>query len=192
MDIGPYTVSAFKELAVEFHGYAAPGLLIGGYMTAAAMAALSPGILFEALVETYNCLPDAVQLLTPCSTGNKRLHIANYGKTALSLFDKYDGRGVRARVDPGLLGPWPEIRAWIMKEKCKEEQDGALLERQIAEAGTTVVTLRPVTVDLSLLNRKSDGPLAVCPRCGESFPAAHGALCRYCAEDAPLPWTSRG
>jgi formylmethanofuran dehydrogenase subunit E len=185
MNIGCYEFSEFKELAVKFHGYAAPGLLIGGYMTAAAKAALPAGVLFEALVETYNCLPDAVQLLTPCSTGNKRLHVVHYGKTALSLFDKYTGRGVRVRVDPGLLGPWPEIRAWIMKEKSKEEQDEALLEQQIAEAGTTITDLRPVTVDLAKLNGKSDGPLALCPRCGESFPAAHGALCRSCAEGAP-------
>ncbi|MDR1686616.1 MAG: formylmethanofuran dehydrogenase subunit E family protein [Desulfovibrio sp.] len=185
MNVGPYKFSEFKELAVKFHGYAAPGLLIGGYMTVAAKAALPDGVLFEALVETYNCLPDAVQLLTPCSTGNKRLHVVHYGKTALSLFDKYSGRGVRARVDPGLLGPRPEIRAWIMKEKGKEEQDEALLEQQIAEAGTTIIALQPVTVDLSRLNRKSDGPLAFCPRCGESFPAAHGGLCRGCAEGAP-------
>jgi formylmethanofuran dehydrogenase subunit E len=72
-----------------------------------------------------------------------------------------------------------------MKEKSKEEQDEALLEQQIAEAGATITALRPVTVDLSRLNRKSNGPLALCPRCGESFPAAHGALCRACAEGAP-------
>ena len=32
MNIGSYTFQEFKRLAENFHGYAAPGLLIGGYM----------------------------------------------------------------------------------------------------------------------------------------------------------------
>ena len=32
MDIGAYTFKEFHRLAENFHGYAAPGLLVGGYM----------------------------------------------------------------------------------------------------------------------------------------------------------------
>ena len=32
MNIGSYTFQEFKRLAENFHGYAAPGLLIGVYM----------------------------------------------------------------------------------------------------------------------------------------------------------------
>ncbi|MFP4391291.1 MAG: hypothetical protein ACOC3Y_02740 [Desulfohalobiaceae bacterium] len=32
MDIGKYTFQEFKDLAAEFHGFQAPGILIGGYM----------------------------------------------------------------------------------------------------------------------------------------------------------------
>ena len=64
MNIGSYTFQEFKRLAESFHGYAAPGLLIRGYMMEMAKARIPEGTLFEAVVETRKCLPDAVQLLT--------------------------------------------------------------------------------------------------------------------------------
>ena len=83
MRIGPYTFEAFKERAADFHGYPAPGLLIGGYMVAMAQRALPEGILFEAVVETKKCLPDAVQLLTLCSMVNNWMKVINLGKYAV-------------------------------------------------------------------------------------------------------------
>ncbi|MDD4731540.1 MAG: formylmethanofuran dehydrogenase subunit E family protein, partial [Desulfovibrio sp.] len=70
MNIGPHTFEEFTQKAKDFHGYPAPGLLIGGYMVEAARRLLPEEILFEAVVETSTCLPDAVQILTPLSTGN--------------------------------------------------------------------------------------------------------------------------
>ena len=52
MNIGSYTFQEFKRLAENFHGYAAPGLLIGGYMVEMAKARIPEGTLFEAVVET--------------------------------------------------------------------------------------------------------------------------------------------
>jgi len=95
MNIGPYTFAEFKERAAAFHGYPAPGLLLGGYMVAMAQRALPEGTLFEAVVESKKCLPDAVQLLTLCSTGNNWMKVINLGRYALSLFDKYSGKGFR-------------------------------------------------------------------------------------------------
>lgn len=85
MNIGNYTFNEFRQLAENFHGYAAPGLLVGGYMVEKARKELPKGTLFEAVVESAKCLPDAVQLLTPCSIGNQRLKILNLGRYALSL-----------------------------------------------------------------------------------------------------------
>lgn len=107
--IGEYTFEEYKELARAFHGYPAPGLLIGGYMVEKAKASLEPGTLFEAVVETQKCLPDAVQLLTPCSIGNGWIRIVNLGRYALSLYDKYTGQGWRVWIDPDQLTRWPEI-----------------------------------------------------------------------------------
>ena len=58
------------------------------------------GCLFDAICETRNCLPDAVQLLTPCTIGNGWLKVVNVGRFALTLYDKYQGEGVRVYLDP--------------------------------------------------------------------------------------------
>lgn len=65
MNIGPWTHDAFMEEARKFHGYPAPGLIIGGYMVELARQQLPQDVLYDAITETAHCLPDAVQLLTP-------------------------------------------------------------------------------------------------------------------------------
>ena len=77
MNIGAYTFSQFHGIAEEFHGCAAPGLLIGGYMVELAKGMLPEGTLFEAVAETSKCLPDAVQLLSLCSTGKTEYLFCN-------------------------------------------------------------------------------------------------------------------
>ncbi len=88
MDIGPHTFDEFLELAREFHGYPAPGLIIGGYMVQKAKGYIPEGTLYNAVVETAWCLPDAVQMLTPCTIGNGWLRIFHLGLYAVGLYDK--------------------------------------------------------------------------------------------------------
>ncbi|PIP47841.1 MAG: hypothetical protein COX16_02810 [Deltaproteobacteria bacterium CG23_combo_of_CG06-09_8_20_14_all_51_20] len=56
-------------------------------MVEAARAGIEDGVLFEAIAETPKCLPDAVQFLTVCSTGNQRLKIINHGCALISYLD---------------------------------------------------------------------------------------------------------
>lgn len=185
MTIGPYTFEAFKDLAAAFHGYPAPGLLLGGYMVAMAKQAIPEGTLFEVVVESKKCLPDAVQLLTPCSTGNNWMKVINLGKYALSMFDKYTGEGVRVHVDVGSLDRFPEIRAWFLKEKAKAEQDTAQLLRELEKAGDSICRIMPIRIRSRLLGPSHMGAIGVCARCGEAFPLADGAICRGCQGEAP-------
>ena len=113
MDIGAYTFKEFHQLAENFHGYAAPGLLVGGYMVELAKRHLPEGTLFEAVVESGKCLPDAVQLLTMCSIGNNWMKIHNLGRYAVSLFDKHTGEGVRVSLVPVKMASYPELKAWL-------------------------------------------------------------------------------
>lgn len=184
--IGPYTFEEFKQKAAEFHGYPAPGLLLGGYMTAMAQRHLPEGTLFEALVESKKCLPDAVQLLTLCSTGNGWMKVLDLGRYALSLYDKYTGEGVRVYVDPEKMRAYPELAAWFMKLKPKRDQDSDLLLREIEEAGENVCSLVPVRMHARLLGHGHSDGVALCPRCGESFPSAGGLICRGCQGEAPF------
>ncbi|MDR1776644.1 MAG: FmdE family protein [Desulfovibrio sp.] len=185
MNIGQYSFEEFKAKAAAFHGYPAPGLLLGGYMVEKARAALPPGTLFEVVVESKKCLPDAVQLLTPCSAGNNWMKVLNLGRYALSMFDKYTGEGARVYVDVPRLAAWPELRAWFLKEKAKADQDAEKLLREIEEAGDSVCGLERIHIRDRFRGHARVGAISVCPSCGEAFPAKDGVICRGCQGEAP-------
>lgn len=185
MNIGPYTFEEFRTLAENFHGYAAPGLLIGAYMVEKAKAALPEGTLFEAVVESPKCLPDAVQLLTLCSTGNQRMKIHNLGRYAVSLFDKHSGKGFRVSLDPEKMAKWPELYAWFYKKKAKKDQDSVQLEREIREAGDSICRIEEVEVKKRFIGAKHMRSIATCPICGEAYPGTDGPICRGCQGEAP-------
>ena len=183
--VGQYTFEQFCEIVSGFHGSAAPGVLIGGFMVEAARSSLPAGILYEALCETRLCLADAVQLLTPCTVGNGRLKIAHVGRFAITLYDKFSGEGFRAHLDLEKLDTKPEIRSWFLKLKDKKEQDHQALLREIEEAGTSIVTVAPMTVQKEFFKKKKLGPVKVCPVCKESFPVSDGKLCGGCRGELP-------
>ncbi len=189
--MGTYTVEQFKGMARTFHGYAAPGILVGGFMVTLARSMLPPGTLFEALVETPKCLPDAVQLLTPCSTGNRWMKVLDLGRYAVTLCDKFTGEGWRVSIDVERLKAWPEIRAWFLKLKPKKSQDTERLFQEIEEAGESVLSLQAVQVDGTWRSREESGGIAICPRCGEAYPEQHGDVCRACAGPNPYAGSVR-
>lgn len=191
MDIGSYTFEEFRRLAENFHGYAAPGLLIGGYMVELAKSRIPEGTLFEAVVETRKCLPDAVQLLTLCSAGNNWMKVHNLGRYAVSLFDKHTGEGVRVSVDPAKLDAFPEIRGWFLKEKPKKEQDEARLLHEIEAAGDAICKIEPVTMKRRFLGHSHMSAIGVCPQCGEAYPREDGPICRGCQGEAPYVTAGR-
>lgn len=185
MRIGSWTHDEFMDAAKKFHGYPAPGLIIGGYMVTMARNALPEGILFDALSETAQCLPDAVQMLTPCTVGNGWLRIVNFGIYAVSLFDKRTGEGFRVHLDVNKLGPWPEIRAWFLKEKTKAEQDTNALQDQIRAAGMQMLSISPIVVRPERIQHKGKGRVMACPLCGDWYPMAFGGICRSCQGESP-------
>jgi len=194
MRIGTYTFEEFKEYAAAFHGYPAPGLLLGGYMVAMVQRALPADCLFEAVVETKKCLPDAVQLLTLCSTGNNWMKVVNLGKYAVSLFDKRSGEGFRVHIAIEKLAAFPEIKTWLLKQKAKRDQDTAKLFREIEDAGDSICAMAPVRIRASFLRHAHMGNVGICPQCGEAYPLEDGVLCRGCQGEAPyvvLPGEAR-
>lgn len=185
MNIGPYTFEEFKAKAAAFHGYPAPGLLLGGYMVELARRQLPEGTLFDAVVETSKCLPDAVQILTPCTLGNGWMKVLNLGRYAVTLYDKYTGTGVRVWLDVEKMAPYDEIRGWFLKLKKKADQDTDKLFREIEEAGENLCSMAPVQVDDRFRKHKSMGRVGVCPICAEAYPPSDGAICRGCQGEAP-------
>ncbi len=100
MNIGSYAFDEYLQVVKSFHGHLAPGMIIGGVMVDLAQRQLAPEVLYDAVCETRNCLPDAVQLLTPCTIGNGWLKVVNIGRFALTLYDKYEGEGVACDTPP--------------------------------------------------------------------------------------------
>ncbi|BBD08076.1 FmdE family protein [Desulfovibrio ferrophilus] len=187
--VGTDTFDEFVERARQFHGYPAPGLLLGGFMVEEAKSHIPEGVLFDAIAETAWCLPDAVQMLTPCTVGNGWLKVLNLGIYAVTLYDKSNGIGVRVAVDEKLLSRWSEMHTWLMKTKPKREQDSVLLRQQIAQAGINVCRITPVNVQTQAVARKGKGRIASCPLCNQPYPLDHGRICRFCQGEAPYDIT---
>ncbi|MEN6318949.1 MAG: FmdE family protein [Syntrophaceae bacterium] len=180
MNIGTYTLEEYKNLVKSFHGYVAPGLMIGGFMVDHALNHLPEGDFFDAVCETRNCLPDAVQLLTPCTIGNGWLKILDMGRYALTLYEKYSGKGVRVYLDVRKLDSWPNIKNWFLKLKPKDQQDTNALLEEIGEAQATILGMAMVEVRFDHLGKKHKDIIAICPACGEAYRAMSQGLCKAC------------
>jgi len=185
MNICTYSYEEYLHLVKSFHGTLAPGLLIGGFIVDLAMKNLPDGELFDAVCETPVCLPDAVQILTPCTIGNGWLSIINFGRFAVTLYEKYTGKGVRVFLDTKKMEAWPEVRDWYLKKKNKKEQDSDLLLAQIKEAGHGLLSVQQVQVEPEKVRRKKMGPVGICPVCGEAYPSKHGEKCLNCQGETP-------
>jgi formylmethanofuran dehydrogenase subunit E len=160
-------------------------MVLGGIMVDLAYKHLSEGELFDALCETKKCLPDAIQILTPCTVGNGWLRIIDIGRYALALFEKQCGIGIRVFVDPPKLEPYPELKNWFFKLKPKKEQDQDLVLDEIREAGSTVCSFEEVRVDVDFIKVVRRKGFTTCPSCHESYPSDHGPLCRGCQGELP-------
>jgi formylmethanofuran dehydrogenase subunit E len=175
-----YTFEEYARMVKAFHGSTAPGLMIGGFMVDLAYRNLPEGGLYDVICETAKCLPDAVQLLTPCSIGNQWLRIIDTGRFALAFYDKNTGKGIRVYIDAPRLDAWPHIKGWFMKLVPKSGQDEARLMKDIEEAGSSICSLETIEVSLDRMKKEKGGAIALCPSCGEPYPSLRGAICPAC------------
>lgn len=178
MEIRGVSVDAYLEKVRAFHGHLAPGMVCGGFMVELAFQSLPEGGLYDAIAETRACLPDAIQVLTPCTIGNGWLRIEDTGRFAILLYDKHTGQGVRVALDPERLKKWPEVHVWAMKLKPKKEQDKKRLFSEIIEAGFGLYKVERIVVDRKRFPKK--GRIFTCPDCGESFRGSEPGACEAC------------
>jgi formylmethanofuran dehydrogenase subunit E len=180
-----FNIDEYMHRVRSFHGHAAPGVIIGGFMVHLALTRIPEGVLFDAICETPACVPDAIQLLTPCTVGNGWLKIINLGRFALSLYDKQHGNGFRVFIEPGRLEKWPEIKAWFFKLKSRKEQSHEEILAQIKEAGVEICGISPVQIKPEFLKKRDKGKIAICPSCREAYPLQDGSTCRACQGNSP-------
>ena len=180
-----HTYDEYIEMVKAFHGHVAPGMVLGGFMVDLAYRNLPQGDYFDAICETRACLPDAIQILTPCTVGNGWLRVVNIGRFALSIFEKYTGNGVRAYVDNQKLDAWPEVKTFFFKLRPKKEQNFEALLGEINLAQTSIFGIQNVMIDMDSIKSQHRGAFDVCPLCGEGYPANDGETCLGCQGEAP-------
>jgi len=180
-----HTYDEYIEMIKAFHGHVAPGMVFGGFMVDLAYRNLPPGEYFDAICETTACLPDAIQILTPCTVGNGWLKIINLGRFALLLFEKYSGNGIRVYVDSQKLDDWPEIKTFFFKLKPKKEQDFAALMSEANLAHTAIFGVQEAVIDLDAIRSRRRAALVICPLCREGYPENDGEICLGCQGKAP-------
>lgn len=180
-----HSFDEYLGLIKSFHGHIAPGMILGGFMVDLAYRHLPAGEFFDAICETRACLPDAIQILTPCTIGNGWLKLIDVGRFALAFYEKYNGLGVRVFLDPLKLEPYLEIKHWFFKIKSKKEQDPNLLLGEMEKAGSVICGLEEVRIDPDFIRAKPRKGFILCPQCHESYPLEHGSLCQGCQGRLP-------
>ena len=173
--------SAQKILnAIEsFHGWKAPGIVLGAVMVDWAQELIGRDTESDAIVETRHCLPDAVQLFTPCTIGNGWLKILDWDKFALSLYDRKNSRGYRIWLDLGKTRRFSELYNWYMRLVPKKDLPMEVLNATILTAGRSVLSFRAIRLN-RLHTRIKKGKIDICPQCKEAYPVKQGAKCAAC------------
>lgn len=163
----------------KFHGWAAPGVIIGGFMVDWAQELLGNEVEADAIVETRHCLPDAVQLFTPCTCGNGWLKILDWDKFALSLYDKKSLHGYRVMMDLERLSAYPNIYNWYMRLVAKKDLPLSVLVQDILSAGRKMLNSAPVQIS-RYHEKNKKGAIRICPVCQEAYPLKQGLQCLAC------------
>jgi len=167
----------YFEEGINFHGYLSPGLALGIIMVDLAKEILGPRPLIDSVVETKACLPDAIQLMTACSYGNGWMRVKDWGKLALTLYDKHELDGIRVSVNLEEIRKHPLIERWLMRSgKVNKEK----VTKEIIKVGRSILSWQRVRV--APYKKIQNAPLVVCSSCGETHPAADGDLCVRCSK----------
>ncbi len=132
----------FYHAIERFHGWKAPGVVIGGFMVDLAQEHIGPGVEADAIVETIHCLPDAVQIFTPCTYGNGWMKVIDWDKFALTLYDKKTLEGARVWLDIEKIRRFPDVYNWYMRLVPKADLPLDVLLKSIEEAGRRHALLR--------------------------------------------------
>jgi len=170
--IGPALMSQILRLS-EFHTYPAPGVLIGAFMVDWALELLgaSPDRKLYGVCETPKCLPDALQILARCTTGNNRLRVVPIGKFAITLNAPTDNKtadAVRVFVDLEKLKKFPTIDIWYANSPAYDKHTmKERLQDEIFRAGRDILSYEKVRV---LVTKKKKWKSVTCPCCGETVP----------------------
>lgn len=181
----PSQLQSYFRQVVPFHSYAAPGTLIGVFMVDYALDLLgaSPNEKLYAVCETPKCLPDSIQVVAHCTTGNGRLRVIPIGKFAISLnraSTEPTVEGIRVSVNPEKMKQYPVLYLWFTNSR---DFDKATMKKVLADqiflAGKTCLESEKVILKTKI---KQKWKSVTCPVCGEMVPdyMMTGETCGAC------------
>ncbi len=168
----PELIDQFQR-CIDFHTFAAPGLLVGVYMVDYALELLNPpeGEKVYAVCETMKCLPDPLQVIAHCTTGNHRLRVIPIGKFAITVNGPAEApyvNGIRVFVDGEKIGQYPTFALWYTKDPLFDPRTrGIALIDEIIDAGRDLLSCEKVRVKVP---QKWPWRSAICNICGEMVP----------------------
>ena len=124
MNIGSYSYEDYVHLVEFFSRQSGAGAAHRGLYRRSGPEKPAAGEFFDAICETSICLPDAVQLLTPCTIGNGWVEDLRRRPLCRDPVRKRKWRGkIRVHLDSEKLKPWPEFNAWYFRaEKEKKNR----------------------------------------------------------------------
>jgi formylmethanofuran dehydrogenase subunit E len=166
----------YFEEGAKFHGWLSPGFVLGVIMVDLAKELLGDRDSIDAVVETKACIPDAVQLMTSCTYGNSWMRVKDWGRLALTLYDKNDFEGIRVYVDHEKITRYPVIEKWLMKTADPDKNE---VTREIIRAERDTISWQKVKV--APYKKPKKAPPVVCKSCGESYPPGDSELCVRCS-----------
>lgn len=176
--LGGMDLDEFLRRAEELHGHLSPGVVAGGFMVDKALKSYQPGEYLNAVVETVVCLPDAVQILTQCTLGNGFMQVLDWGKFAITLYDRQRLDGVRVWLDPEAVRGNEIVAAWYLRT-AGGKVDKEVVIRELLSCGGDLVRWAPVNLSEALKSTEKV-PTGICPGCGESYPLRQGERCFAC------------
>jgi len=175
-------LSECLRMIEEFHGFKAPGMVLGLFMVDLAKEIIGADVESDAIVETRHCLPDAIQLFTPCTIGNGWMKILDWDKFALSLYDRRKRHGCRVWFDLEKAKQFPKLYQWYMRLIPKKELPLDVLLNIIFKAGRSVLSWDAIYVTRHY-QREKKGKTVICPICKEAYAADQGNHCSSCQGD---------
>jgi len=180
------TVSKLEGV-YRFHGHKSPGATIGAIMCTYALELYDSRIWpdrkdMAAVVESSKCIADAVQIIAHCTAGGG-MKVIDYGKYAITLFNRTNGKGVRVFLDAEKLKSCANIHNWFFRKKSKEDLPADVVINEVIASGRSILSHNLVHVDLQTVEElPKNFPIRVCDKCGEAFPSKDEGVCRGCTE----------
>jgi formylmethanofuran dehydrogenase subunit E len=179
-------IRGYIRRCVSFHGFVPPGLLIGVFMVDLALEKLGANLdeKLYAVAETPKCAPDAVQVITTATIGNKQLRIIDTGKFSITLnrgSTEERADGIRVYVDATKIRRYPTLDLWYTNDpRYKRVDEKDRVYDEILQAGRSILSWERVKVSVP---QKAVWQAVQCPVCKEMVPdyLVEDGVCTSCA-----------